>query len=654
MTMKRYGRALFALVLSGVSFARAESLLPAGYTQLEYIESTGTQYIDTQYCPKGTDKFECEINVASPRVSDYPCVFGWRNKTSKLAFIVDHKSVSTLTDYIVNGADATKVDGDTFLLWERMHLVCHKSLASWNRVGGGCEGSITHGQTTFADIPNPIWIFAIHDMYDNWDKENSPIAMKLYSFSIFPDGSEAPVCDFVPCVDPAGAVGLYDVARKRFFGKQKLSVGDFKPGPAVDTGVPPGYTRLAYIESTDDQYINTGYSPKAYDRADFVVDAAVQQKADYPCAFGYNNNVADKRWWSFMVYHKGYDRKMCYNYGKSESGSGAGEAFTRGSVMHVVCQANEATYARPDGGLAGSITLSQSLYTDAPIPIYLFGANYMNQFCQNGALMRLYSFKIYSQDNVLRRNYVPCRNPDGAVGVYESVMNKFLGNARDGGAAFAVPPEAGKLPEGYTRLKSIETTSALDAYIDVGYRTRADDRFDCLLVAKAGNDYPNAYGWRSGSSYWIGFTPRHKSTGKAEFYYGSFKEGGANTGDIFTLDKKMHLVAQTNTVWYAGEDGTKEGSITIQSSAMCADAPLSLYLLAMNQDGTKAYCPCVANLFSFRIFDAQDLETPKRDYVPCKDPSGTIGVYDLVENHFYAGVGTFKAHVESGLVLIVR
>lgn len=656
MTTKETGRTLSLLVaILAMQVVSAEQVLPAGYTRLEYIESSGKQYIDTQYCPKGTDRFECEINVASPRASDYPCVFGWRNNSSKLAFIVDHKSLpTTLTDYVVNGRDATAVDGDVFLLWERMHLVCHKSVASWYRVGGGCEGSTTHSQTTFSDIPNSIWIFAIHDMYDNWNKENSPIAMKLYSFSIFSDGSTSPVCDFVPCADPNGEIGLYDVVRARFFGKESHSVGDFKPGPAVDTGVPPGYARLAYIESTDGQYINTGYCPKACDRVEFDVDAATRQKADYPCAFGYNNDVSDKRWWSFMVYHKGYERKACYNYGKSESGAVTGASFTRGCVMRVTCWTNEASYVRTDGGLAGAIRLSQGLYTDAPIPMYLFGANYKNQFCQNAAQMRLYSFKVYSQDGILRRNYVPCRNPDGEVGVYDSVMNQFLGNAKEGTVAFAVPPAAGELPAGYTRLKSIETTSARDAYVDVGYQMLADDRLDFVVVARAGGDYPNVYGWRDGS-HWVGFTPQHKNTGKAEYYYGVLgREGGANTGNAFTIDKKMRLVAQTNTVWYSGVDGTMSGAIAITASEMCETAPLSLYLFAMNQNGTSAYNPCVATLFSFKVFDANDLQTPKRDYVPCMDQDGGIGVYDLVENHFYAGVGTFKAHADVGFILIFR
>ena len=35
--------------------------LPSGYTRLEYIESTGTQYIDTGVVPDANTKVECDF-----------------------------------------------------------------------------------------------------------------------------------------------------------------------------------------------------------------------------------------------------------------------------------------------------------------------------------------------------------------------------------------------------------------------------------------------------------------------------------------------------------------------------------------------------------------------------------------------------------------
>lgn len=45
-----------------------QSKLPDGYTQVDYIESSGTQYIDTNYTPTQNDNFELK-NVSTPNIS---------------------------------------------------------------------------------------------------------------------------------------------------------------------------------------------------------------------------------------------------------------------------------------------------------------------------------------------------------------------------------------------------------------------------------------------------------------------------------------------------------------------------------------------------------------------------------------------------------
>ena len=60
--MKRVLFALFGLLLSVPAFA---AILPAGYTELQYIESTGTQYIDTNIIPIYTDILEMNMSISA-------------------------------------------------------------------------------------------------------------------------------------------------------------------------------------------------------------------------------------------------------------------------------------------------------------------------------------------------------------------------------------------------------------------------------------------------------------------------------------------------------------------------------------------------------------------------------------------------------------
>ena len=66
-SMGGYRSSLIAAALCGASAAFAA--LPAGYTQLTYIESSGTQYINTGIVPKASTRVVCDFQFSS--VPDY-------------------------------------------------------------------------------------------------------------------------------------------------------------------------------------------------------------------------------------------------------------------------------------------------------------------------------------------------------------------------------------------------------------------------------------------------------------------------------------------------------------------------------------------------------------------------------------------------------
>jgi hypothetical protein len=73
--------------------------------------------------------------------------------------------------------------------------------------------------------------------------------------------------------------------------------------------------------------------------------------------------------------------------------------------------------------------------------MYLFSVN-QSGATQNTASFCLYSCQIYDND-VLVRDYLPCRNSKNEVGLYDTVTGEFYGNdgegAFDGSAVGTVP-----------------------------------------------------------------------------------------------------------------------------------------------------------------------------------------------------------------------
>ena len=80
---------------------------------------------------------------------------------------------------------------------------------------------------------------------------------------------------------------------------------------------------------------------------------------------------------------------------------------------------------------------------------------------------------------------------------------------------------------------------------------------------------------------------------------------------------------------------------TITNTSSVATASANMFLLALNNAGSAQYF-LNAKLYSCDIYDNDVLV---RDFVPCKNPSGVIGLYDVVNGVFYqnAGTGEFTA-----------
>ena len=187
-----------------------------------------------------------------------------------------------------------------------------------------------------------------------------------------------------------------------------------------------------------------------------------------------------------------------------------------------------------------------------------------------------------------------------------------------------------KLPSGYTELEYIQSSGT--QYIDTGFKPNQDTRvvtkFDMLQTDTAWRKL-----WGSGSgSYNLDFALWNDGTTKLQSYYGT-KTNNAVPITGMSLD-----VDANKNIWkYSGETITFD-----KNNFTCA---YSMYIFNVNKDDNPAYLPGMMKLYLFKIYNNDVLV---RDFIPCKNPSGTVGLYDSVNNQFYqnAGTGTFIAGPE--------
>ena len=239
--------------------------LPDGYTQLEYIEGTGTQYIDTRYNPNNNTRVL--IDLESFATTNRPRMwFGVRKKLSGGRLGLNLGNNSSL-DYTIYGHYGTDYSSCTFAFNqsqynERRTIDFNKNVLTMST---GHAHTFT-AETYQMDIP--MYLFGFND--PDWAGGAGGLCeMRLYSCKVYDDGTL--VRDYVPAKNGNGAVGLYDIVNDVFC--TNAGTGEFIAGE-FDYGF-----RISPIKSFG-MWTVTATNSKQTAIQDVLVDAAIEYEIE--------------------------------------------------------------------------------------------------------------------------------------------------------------------------------------------------------------------------------------------------------------------------------------------------------------------------------------------------------------------------------------
>ena len=180
---------------------------------------------------------------------------------------------------------------------------------------------------------------------------------------------------------------------------------------------------------------------------------------------------------------------------------------------------------------------------------------------------------------------------------------------------------ASRLPEGYTEVQYIQSTGT--QYVDTGFKPNQDSRVLIKLsTSETGSHtvFGADFSWTDdGFALGVGFTHYGKETGTIS---------GLNNGSPHEVDFNKNIISM-------------DGSTVLTMGASTFSVPHNLALFANNRAGGIQEKTTMA-LYYCRIYDGN---TIIRDYIPCKNAGGAVGLYDLIGQKFYgnAGTGSFTA-----------
>lgn len=227
------------------------SRLPEGYTELEYIESSGTQYIDTGFAPNQDSRVDAVFETA---------------QTGGCGIAVaDQEWQSNGFGIWGNAACYGSTTSQDVVFYDK-----GKILVSLNKNNLYEDGELiwTATSATF-QVPVNMTLFALNRNGSVYEKTT----MTLYSCQIYDNGIL--VRDYVPCLNPSNEVGLYDIVNGEFYGN--AGTGEFIAGEVVES------TSRTTTTTIVRDYYAIGDRPPVSELAQYLTNvAAIRAVLDIP------------------------------------------------------------------------------------------------------------------------------------------------------------------------------------------------------------------------------------------------------------------------------------------------------------------------------------------------------------------------------------
>lgn len=179
--------------------------------RVQYIESTGTQYIDTKITPDSNTTFELSIELND--ISTTQAIFGSRKNKNENSFDLFFVNNHMRWDYNTTNTSANL----TYTVGTKIKI--NKDATSTTVEANGETKTITNSTTDFNNTYS-MYIFSIQQ---SGTAETRHAKMKLYYLKIYKNGNL--VGNYVPALDSKKVPCLYDEVTQKYF--YNVGTGNF-------------------------------------------------------------------------------------------------------------------------------------------------------------------------------------------------------------------------------------------------------------------------------------------------------------------------------------------------------------------------------------------------------------------------------------------
>lgn len=399
------------LALAAVS-AGAETLPLPRYTKLvEYIESSGTQWINTGFSPTNKNiRIEVRYRFVSlPTGTSRKYVFGESANEGKVRVQYAVGSAGNCAIGFGNVFQGV-VTFDSYDTNTTHTIVCDGGVFSLDGTATD-EWDLSDAPLATTDTNHPIYLFGLN-VNNNSNPSTYLSSIRLYSCKIWDNG--VLVRDFMPALKDWTTPCLYDAVSGTFY--ENAGSGSFVAG-----GDTTQYRDATYIESNQSAFVDTEYVPNA--------------RTELEMKFAFTTTLTNKTY-VFGTYGGNGGRYM-FSYGPIETGCffGYGNVYDNAvpglpynTGKHIIRYVPGDGFLF-DGFLVTNATCSLTTWIGTSRNLYLGALNRNNQgTLQNQCSpIRIYHCKIRENGELVRDLVPKQRKFDGKNGLYDNVTGNFYG-----------------------------------------------------------------------------------------------------------------------------------------------------------------------------------------------------------------------------------
>lgn len=369
--------------------------ISSGLVELEYIESTGTQYIDTGIKASKTLKVEADIDV-SP-ASGWVMILGdytsgsyfswWRQNTTIYAYYgSNNKTLAELT------GKRKYISNNTNNIWS----------IDTSKI------TVAPNSSDFSKNGNNLYLFSVNNG-GNYNKAS----MKLYSCKIYDNGTL--VRDFIPAKRISDSkCGLWDKVNFKFYTDE--NGGNFTAG-TEKTAIAAIGTPIEYIQSSGTQYIDSNFIPKATTRT--IMKAEPMAWSAWSAFFGTRNTTSPTASQAYIAAIPAATLYRSDYFGSSLTA----ETPTVMQITDIdknknICSFNNIMITNTSSTVNATTNMFLLALNDVGTAKYFLSA-------------KLYSCQIYD-GNTLVRDFIPVKTTTNIYGLWDKVNKVFYKNAGTG------------------------------------------------------------------------------------------------------------------------------------------------------------------------------------------------------------------------------